>query len=278
MMVAAAAAAAFAAYLAAGLVLGVRPLRLRRRGHVRISSVRPVTVGVSIGAAVGASAFVARITTSVPIGLTVGLLAGAGVLWAAAAREARGRRRAVEAWPDALRLTSSGITAGLPPASALQDVATQGPAALRPLFVDYTRLLPVFGAERSLRAVQRQLADPVSDRVIEGLVVAVRQGGPGAAVLVERLADHAGEDLRLSDEIDTASLEQRINARVVVVVPWVVLVLLTARPGFYRDFYVSGAGVLVIIAAAALTVVGMALLVRFGASQVERRVFIGGPT
>ena len=45
----------------------------------------------------------------------------------------------------------------------------------------------------------------------------------------------------------------RINARAVVVLPWLVLVALTARPGAFRDFYRSSGGVVTLLLAGALT-------------------------
>ena len=49
----------------------------------------------------------------------------------------------------------------------------------------------------------------------------------------------------------------RINARVVVVLPWLVLVALTARPGAFRDFYQSGGGVVTVLVAGAASIAGV---------------------
>ena len=67
----------------------------------------------------------------------------------------------------------------------------------------------------------------------------------------------------------------RINARAVVVLPWFVLVALTARPGPFRDFYRSTGGVVTLFLAAGLTLVGVLVLGRLGREPAEERVFGG---
>ena len=65
----------------------------------------------------------------------------------------------------------------------------------------------------------------------------------------------------------------RINARVVVVLPWFVLVALTVRPGPFRDFYRSGGGVVTLLVAAGLSALGVVVLGRLGRENGEQRVF-----
>jgi hypothetical protein len=60
------------------------------------------------------------------------------------------------------------------------------------------------------------------------------------------------------------------------VLPWLVLLALTARPGEFRDFYRSPAGVVTITLAAVLSALGVVVLGRLGREQVEERVFSGG--
>ena len=69
----------------------------------------------------------------------------------------------------------------------------------------------------------------------------------------------------------------RINARAVLVLPWAVLVALTLRPGPFRDFYQSTPGVLVVLGAAVLSVLGATWLSRLGRQPAEPRVFAPMP-
>jgi tight adherence protein B len=123
--------------------------------------------------------------------------------------------------------------------------------------------------------LRERLADPVADRVIEVLRVAYERGGSAVPQLLADLAESTADDLRVEDEIRTESLEQRINARAVFVLPWLVLVLLCARDGPFREFYASGGGALVIAIAAVLSAVGAVVVGRLGRREVEPRV-VGG--
>ena len=101
----------------------------------------------------------------------------------------------------------------------------------------------MLGTGPALEIVKEELADPTSDRVLEVLILAHERGGAIVRTILEDLVDATTKDLKLLDELETEGLEMRINARAVVVLPWLVLVALTARPGAFRDFYQSGGGV-----------------------------------
>jgi hypothetical protein len=68
----------------------------------------------------------------------------------------------------------------------------------------------------------------------------------------------------------------RINARAVVVLPWVVLVFLTMSDGPFRDFYRSGRGFATLLVGALLSLVGLVVLGRLGRRPDEERLFGGG--
>lgn len=94
-------------------------------------------------------------------------------------------------------------------------------------------------------------------------------------VILSDLAEAATKDLWTIEQIRTEALEQKINARVVFVLPWLVLVAMTARSGAFRDFYSSRAGVLVVVVGGLMSLVGVAIASRLGAQPSEPRVFRG---
>lgn len=109
--------------------------------------------------------------------------------------------------------------------------------------------------------------------MIEVLLLAHERGGAVVRAILEDLVDATTRDLKLLDELDTEGLEMRINARAVVVLPWIVLVALTARPGPFRDFYRSPGGVATLVVAVVFTVIGVLVLGRLGREPEETRVF-----
>ncbi len=186
------------------------------------------------------------------------------------ARRRRLRMREVQtAWPDGLRDVVASIAAGRSLTQAVTSLAATGPVALREAFVRFPELARVLGTGPALELVKEELADPTSDRVLEVLLLAHERGGPIVRDILEDLVDATTRDLKLLDALETEGLEMRINARAVVVLPWFVLVALTARPGPFRDFYRSSGGFVTLVVAACLTAFGMFLLGRLG--RDERR-------
>lgn len=121
--------------------------------------------------------------------------------------------------------------------------------------------------------IKEELADPTSDRVIEVLMVAYERGGPSVTAILTDLADAVTEDLRTVEEIQTAELEQKINARAVFALPWLVLFLITLRAGEFRDFYQSPQGIATVGVGAVLSAAGIWLVTRLGQEPGETRVF-----
>lgn len=194
-------------------------------------------------------------------------------------RRRRVRMREVQrAWPDGLRDLIASMAAGRSLTQSVSALGDSGPEPLRPEFTRFAELARVLGTGPALEIVKDELADPTSDRVIEVLLLAHERGGAIVRTILEDLTEATTRDLKLLDELDTESLEMRINARAVVVLPWLVLLALTARPGDFRDFYRSSAGVLTVVVAAALSAVGVVVLGRLGREEAEERVFAGGQT
>jgi tight adherence protein B len=189
-------------------------------------------------------------------------------------RRRRQRLRAVQrAWPDALRDLLASIGAGRPLGQALHALATAGPDALRRPFGRFHSLARALGTVPALEILKEDLADPTSDRVIEVLVLAYETGGTAVRPVLEDLLAATTKDLKLVDALDTEGLEMRINVRAVVVMPWLVLVALTARPGPFREFYRGAGGLATLLVGASMSAAGMALLSRLARQPEDERVF-----
>jgi tight adherence protein B len=283
----AATAAAVFAYFVVGYLVGVVPQRRLRTPAPRNAPTRRQVWLIQAGLDVSPVQFV---LWSVAVGVVGFLVAYAvtGSLWIAVPpaialmflpRWYYGRRRlhrlseVLRAWPDGLRHLAASVRSGMSLPVALDDLALAGPDGLRQALARYPTLAHVFGVAPALEIVRDELADPTTDRIVEVLILAVERGGSLVPEILDDLAEATTRDLRTLEEIRTNSLEQRLNARIVFAIPWLVLVLLTARPSAYRDFYQSPAGLVVVVIAGVLSAVGAWWVTRLGGQPDERRVF-----
>ncbi|HEY5578946.1 MAG TPA: type II secretion system F family protein [Acidimicrobiia bacterium] len=273
-------------YLAAGMVVGYTPtLRLpqRRRSGRRREWLQQAGVGSSpagfwllsagIGGLVGLGALLA--TGLAALSAVVGLASALVPLGVLARRRAKRLSEIQEAWPDGLRDLVASVSSGSSVARAIEAMADHGPEPLQRAFDRYQALARALGVAPALEAIREQLGDPTSDRVIEVLIVAHERGGTLVPEILTDLADMTTRDLWTLEQIRSALLEQKLNARIVFVLPWLVLVAITASSDAYRSFYSSSAGMLVVVLAAAASVLGIALVVRLGREPGEPRV-LGG--
>jgi tight adherence protein B len=158
---------------------------------------------------------------------------------------------------------------------ALTSLATTGPRQLRPTFARYSALSYTLDARTALEVTREELADPVSDRVIEDLLIALEQGPSIVIDILADLATSTVEDLAVADRVETSHLEQKLTARAVFVLPFFFLLIMTYRPGPGRDFYATAAGAAVIAVGTVLSIVGMVIVTRLGRLPDEPRPFAG---
>lgn len=248
---------------------------LRRPGVPGREVTRTQYLGVSIGA--GVLTFTMTLTlTGLPI---VSAVPGLVVSWLPRVyfrRKHALRLAAVQdAWPDGLRDILSSIRSGASLGRAVEDLAAFGPEPLRDAFQGFGVYARSLGMVAALELVKEDLADPASDRVIEILVLAHERGGTAVPDILEDLTEAATKDLWTAEAVRTEALEQKINSRVVFVLPWIVLIAMTSRPGPFRDFYGTSAGLAVVAVGGLLSLVGILIASRLGATPIEPRVFGG---
>ncbi|HSL27015.1 MAG TPA: type II secretion system F family protein [Acidimicrobiia bacterium] len=281
-MLAAGLAAVFAALLV-GSITGVWPKARRLRPVGPPRGLWLVQAGVPLGwlpfwAAVAAFSLLSFLAVwSISGLLVVAVPAGLTALFVPRIWLMRRRaQRMVElqgAWPDALRDLVASISAGMSLGRAIETMGVGGPAPLREAFSRYPLLARSLGVVPALEVIKGELAHPASDRIIEVLIVAHERGGPIVLSILRDLAEATTKDMWAAEELATLALEQKINARAVFVIPWLVLAFITARPGPFREFYASAAGVVVVVIGGAASFLGMWVAARLGRDPEEPRVF-----
>jgi tight adherence protein B len=230
-----------------------------------LSALAGAFAGFAVGASVGGTP-----ATGVPLAVL-----GIGIPRAIRRRQQRERRRALrEAWPDAIQGLIASVLAGRSLHLAMIDLADDGPEALQPFWSRYRRLSATLDQRRALEVLRDEVADPFVDRLTEVLIAALDIGPMLAIEILGDLAAAASEDLQFDAHQASANLEQKINSRVVAIVPTIALLLLVWSNQPARDFYASSAGLTVAVIGSLITGAGILVVDRLGQLAPEPRVFV----
>ena len=114
-----------------------------------------------------------------------------------------------------------------------------------------------------LDRLKERLADPVGDRVVEGLRIAREVGGGELGRLLRNLSGYLREDARTRSELESRQAWTVNGARLAVAAPWLVLLLMSFQSEVIHR-YASPAGVVVLGVGAVLCVVAYRLMMRIG--------------
>lgn len=244
---------------------------LTRAGLDRVPPAMIVVTALLVAVLVGALAYGA---TGVPLlallAAAAGLVAPALLIgWRAAQRRAANRL----VWPDAVDHLVSAVRAGLSLPEAVAALAETGPEATRPEFAAFAATYRRTGAFRlALDELKGRLADPTADRIIETLRLSREVGGAELATILRSLAVYLREEQAIRHEVEARQSWVMNAARLGVVAPWVVLVLLATRPEAGRA-YDTPEGSALILAGLAVTALAYAIMRRIGRLRDDRRWF-----
>ncbi|MBZ5737502.1 type II secretion system F family protein [Nocardioides mangrovi] len=243
---------------------------LARAGLGEVSVTGFVLLCLVVG--VCAAAVVQVVSGTPPVAVAFGLIGGSLPVSMVSGRARRRQRELAEVWPEAVDNLTSAVRAGLSLPEALAGLAVRGPAPLRPAFDQFALDYQVTGRfGDSLDRLKDRLADPVGDRVVEGLRVAREVGGGDLGRLLRNLSSYLREDLRTRSEMEARQAWTVNGARLAVASPWLVLLLMSFQSGVIHR-YASGAGVVVLVVGAVLCVVAYRLMMRIGRLPTEHRI------
>ena len=244
---------------------------LQEAGFAHAPTARPGVIAAVL-AAVCASA--AWLVTGLPAVALVAGAAGAAAPFSwlkARARRLRRSRRAL--WSDVCDLLVSAVRAGMSLPDAVAALAVSGPPALRGAFSRFAADMAASGHfDSSALRLKATLADPVADRIIETLRMARHVGGTELTSVLRALSSSVRADATLRAEVEARQSWVRGAAVVGVVAPWIVLGLLVLRPEGVAA-YATGAGVVVVLVGALVSVCAYRLTIRLGRLPEPQRWF-----
>ena len=250
------------------------PGRLRRglvlAGLGGVSTAGFVVLCVVLGLAAGM--LVQLVSSTPPVSLCFAALAAGLPVAVVSARARRRARELADLWPEAVDNLASAVRAGLSLPEALGNLGTRGPEPLRPAFRAFAADYQLSGRfHESLDRLKERLADPVGDRVVEGLRVAREVGGGELGRLLRNLSGYLRDEARTRSEMEARQAWAVNGARLAVAAPWVVLLFMSFQTEAVRR-YDSPGGIVVLATGAASCLVAYRLMMRIGRLPTERRI------
>ena len=280
--------AGFLGFAAAGFVLG-RPVEFARRRRpgreTRVARrrrwLRQAGAGVTVAqfytgsaaAGIGAFAVLQLVTGAWLVSLVPAVLCCLIPQMYFTKRRNERLSAVNRSWPDGLRDLAASVNARLTLHRAIAELARGGPQPLRDAFGAYEANARTMGVVPALELIKEELADAVSDRVIEVLILAKDRGPADLGRILDDLAVSTTADLRTEDEIETARQEPRINMAVAAALPWLILLIMCLGDTPQRHYYASGRGLGPVLVSAAMTFAGVTLVRVLARDPVETRLF-----
>ena len=245
----------------------------RLLGRAGLADVTPTSV-LSLCAVLFAVAFalVQAVSRTVPVAVVFAAMAAYLPIAVLRQRAARRLRDFAEVWPEAVDNLASAVRAGLSLPDAVAALGTNGPEALRADFAQFALDYQVTGRfGECLDRLKDRLADPVGDRVIEGLRLAREVGGGDLGRLLRNLSGFLRDDARTRSELESRQAWTVNGARLAVAAPWIVLLLMSFQTTAIRQ-YASPGGVLVLGIGFGVCVLAYWAMMRIGRLPTEKRI------
>jgi len=122
--------------------------------------------------------------------------------------------------------------------------------------------------ERALEGVEERVQSRLLSYMIRAIVIQ-RSAGGNLTKIFDRIVENIREETKLAEKIAALTAQQRIQAIVVGIMPWVMFLIMFAfQPRPMKEFYFSPKGVFVLVFCTVWIAVGMKLINKLGDVQV----------
>ncbi|MEJ6573751.1 MAG: type II secretion system F family protein [Actinomycetes bacterium] len=213
------------------------------------------------------------ITTSPIIGIPFGLITTTIPIVIIRRKEVIDREILQSLWPEILDHIISGLQSGLSLAETLVALGIRGPIRTRSIFLifsDNLRSGVDFGL--ALKELKRTFNNGTADQVCEVLDFARVAGSSDTSLTLRTLSNFIRRDLALRSEIQAKHSWVKNSAALAAIAPWLLLLLLATQPNTLTA-YTSGAGFVILIAGAVLTVIAYFWMEKVGKLRETPRIF-----
>jgi tight adherence protein B len=166
---------------------------------------------------------------------------------------------------DAMILMSNGLKSGVDLVGCLQLVQRD---LHPPISEEYGLCVKNYQLGQSLEKALEGMEERVQSRLLSYMIKAVviqRQVGGNLTKIFDRIVENIREESKLVEKTAAMTAQQRIQAIVVGVMPWFMLILLFVfQPKAMKEFYFSPLGVLVLMFCTVWISIGMKIVNKLG--------------
>jgi len=206
------------------------------------------------------------------VSLLAGLAGATAPVAYYAQRHEKRRAQTQAALVDAIAQLRDAIRSGLSVQEALAGLARVGPEALRPDFQILSREMGLLGAEPALTAMRDRLADPLFDIVAATLILNDRLGGRNVSQVLDELAETTRAQLRVQDELRAHQAQTVLSARVVAVMPLIVLIIIRQMNPRYLAIFNDWSGQVILALCVLSIAIGYGAMLWITRLPAERRI------
>jgi tight adherence protein B len=171
---------------------------------------------------------------------------------------AKRMRRMQEQIPDTLSVIASSLRAGHSFFQALDTVSKQ---IGEPAASEFSRVVAEVRLGRPVEQALDAMADRIGSDDLKWAMLAVnvqRQVGGNLAEILDTVAETVRERAQIRRQVDTLSAEGRISMKILIGLPFVVaLYIAKVNPGYMKQLFTTGIGLIMLVGAAVMMVVGV---------------------